>query len=82
MNRLRVLIRFDTVCSLSVLIGSCSNALCLGEKMTLIIIIIKKIFQLKPQVKALKALGPLSRACRHMDTEADEGTLAHSCMNS
>lgn len=41
-NRLRVFIRFDAVCSLSALIGSCGNAFCLGKKMTLIIIIIKK----------------------------------------
>lgn len=31
-SRLRVFIRFDTVCSLSVLIGSCSDVFCLGNK--------------------------------------------------
>lgn len=56
-NRLLVFIRFDTVCSLSVLIGSCSDAFCLGKKMTLIIIIIKKKIPIKTSGEGAEGLG-------------------------
>lgn len=88
-SRLWVSITFVTICCLSALTGSCGDAFCrknktdrhhhhyhnhdCGNKTKKIPIKTSR----GDQVKALKALGPLSRARRHMDQRQTEGS-AHT----
>lgn len=89
--RVRVFIRFDIVCSLSVLIGSCSD-MSSWNKIDSHRHWNKKISQLKTSAEirsrcectqTVECLGTWWRF-RHMhtDMDADECTQIHSCMNS
>lgn len=85
----RVFIRFNIVCSLSV-IGSC-NDMSSGRRLTVIAIKTKKrILQLKTSTEirwrcehmSRDVLEILTRARTHTDADADECTQIRSCINS